>query len=187
MQPWDFVLVRSPERKAEIYELFRRANEQAARRWRGSPGKVRRAQAAGHPGRPLSVCVTCDTRRGGPHVLGRDTIRETDVYSTCLAVQNFWLAARAEGIGVGWVSIVDNQELAAALGLPEGVIPVAFLCVGYPVEFPEAPLLEATGWRNRIGLADLVHFDGWGEKLPAMLPCPLPIRQATLGPARSLT
>jgi nicotinate-nucleotide--dimethylbenzimidazole phosphoribosyltransferase len=163
MQPWDFVVVRAPERKAEVYELFRRANERAATRFAGD----RRATYAalklqGILDAPLSVCVTCDTRRGGPHVLGRDTIRETDVYSTCLAVQNFWLAARAEGVGVGWVSIVDNAELAAALHLPAGVIPVAFLCVGYPVEFPDAPLLEATGWRGRMALAELVHFDGWG-------------------------
>jgi nicotinate-nucleotide--dimethylbenzimidazole phosphoribosyltransferase len=174
MQPWDFVLVRSPERKAEIYELFRRANEQAALRWEGDRrAKYAALKLQGVLDAPLSICVTCDTRRGGPHVLGRDTIRETDVYSTCLAVQNFWLAARAEGIGVGWVSIVDNQQLAAALGLPEGVIPVAFLCVGYPVEFPETPLLESTGWRGRIGLADLVHFDGWGEKGTGDPPMPV--------------
>jgi 5,6-dimethylbenzimidazole synthase len=114
MQPWDFVVVRAPERKAEVYELFRRATYAALK-------------LQGILDAPLSVCVTCDTCRGGPHVLGRDTIRETDVYSTCLAVQNFWLAARA--VGVGWVSIVDNAELAAALHLPAGVIPVAFLWV----------------------------------------------------------
>lgn len=162
MQPWDFVLIRSAERKAEIYELFRRANERAESRYAGDRrSKYAALKLQGILDAPLSVCVTCDTRRGGPDVLGRDTIRETDVYSTCLAVQNFWLAARAEGIGVGWVSIVDNQELAAALGLPEGVIPVAYLCVGYPVAFPESPLLEATGWRDRLDLAHLVHFEGW--------------------------
>ncbi len=163
MQPWDFVLVRSTERRAEIYELFRRANDRAATRWEGD----RRARYAalklqGILDAPLSVCITCDTLRGGPHVLGRDTIRETDVYSTCLAVQNFWLAARAEGVGVGWVSIVDPAELAACLALPDGVIPIAFLCVGYPVEFPDTPLLEATGWRERDALAEHLHFDGWG-------------------------
>ena len=163
MQPWDFVLVRSATRRAEVYELFRRANERAATRWEGDRrSKYGALKLQGILDAPLSVCVTCDTRRGGPHVLGRDTIRETDVYSTCLAVQNFWLAARAEGVGVGWVSIVDPQELSACLSLPEGVIPVAFLCVGYPVEFPEAPLLEATGWRDRMALREVIHFDGWG-------------------------
>ncbi|MDB4949913.1 MAG: cob(II)yrinic acid a,c-diamide reductase [Gemmatimonadetes bacterium] len=162
MQPWDFVVVRSAAQKARVYDVFRRANDRAATRWRGN----RRARYAalklqGILDAPLAVCVTCDTGRGGPHVLGRDTIRETDVYSTCLAVQNLWLAARAEGVGVGWVSIVDNAELAAALRLPDGVLPVAYLCVGYPVHFPDTPMLEATGWRARTDLADLVHFDDW--------------------------
>ena len=163
MQPWDFVVVRSPGLRATVYDVFRRANEQAALRFEGDRRSTYLAlKLQGILDAPLSICVTCDTRRGGPHVLGRDTIRETDVYSTCLAVQNLWLAARAEGVGVGWVSIVDNAELSAALGLPDGVIPVAFLCVGYPVEFPETPMLEATGWRGRLELAELVHFDGWG-------------------------
>ncbi|HEX2189616.1 MAG TPA: nicotinate-nucleotide--dimethylbenzimidazole phosphoribosyltransferase, partial [Longimicrobiaceae bacterium] len=196
MQPWDFVVVRSPERKAGVYELFRRANERAATRWEGD----RRARYAalklqGILDAPLCVCVTCDTRRGGPHVLGRDTIRETDVYSTCLAVQNLWLAARAEGVGVGWVSIVDNAELSAALRLPAGVIPVAFLCVGYPVEFPETPMLEATGWRGRLPLAELVRFDDWegdgaGDPLQALLGGarrgPEPADGATADPPRTV-
>jgi nicotinate-nucleotide--dimethylbenzimidazole phosphoribosyltransferase len=163
MQPWDFVVVRAGETKAALYDVFRRANERAAGRFGGDRGaKYGALKLQGILDAPLGVCVTCDTRRGGPHVLGRDSIRETDVYSTCLAVQNLWLAARAEGVGVGWVSIVDNRELAAALRLPGGVIPVAYLCVGYPVELPAAPMLEATGWRSRLDLASLVHFDGWG-------------------------
>lgn len=163
MQPWDFVVVRGGETKAALYEVFRRANDRAARRFDGDRGaKYAALKLQGILDAPLGICVTCDTRRGGPHVLGRDSIRETDVYSTCLAVQNLWLAARAEGVGVGWVSIVDNRELAATLRLPEGVVPVAYLCVGYPVELPDAPMLEATGWRARLDLASLVHFDGWG-------------------------
>jgi nicotinate-nucleotide--dimethylbenzimidazole phosphoribosyltransferase len=188
MQPWDFVVVRSAERRGRIYELFRRANDRAALRWEGDrAGKYLALKLQGVLDAPLGICVTCDTRRGGPHVLGRDSIRETDVYSTCLAVQNLWLAARAEGVGVGWVSIVDNDELAAELGLPEGVIPVAFLCVGYPVEFPATPMLEATGWRGREELGRLVHFDGWGgagedDPLRALLsaePAPPPAAPAT--------
>lgn len=178
MQPWDFVVVRSEERRARIYDLFRRANDRAARHWRGDRAeKYLALKLQGVLDAPLGICVTCDTRRGGPHVLGRDSIRETDVYSTCLAVQNLWLAARAEGVGVGWVSIVDNDELAAGLDLPEGVIPVAFLCVGYPVEWAATPMLEATGWRDREELGRLVHFDGWGgagegDPLRALLASP---------------
>ncbi len=165
MQPWDFILVRSPERKAEVYELFRRATERAAARY----GDDRRAaygalKLQGILDAPLSVCVTCDTARGGPHVLGRDSIPEMDRYSTCLAVQNLWLAARAEGVGVGWVSIVDNVDLARALSLPPHVVPVAFLCVGYPVEFAPSPMLEATGWRGRLPLDALIHEERWGPR-----------------------
>ncbi|GJG86161.1 hypothetical protein tb265_13420 [Gemmatimonadetes bacterium T265] len=164
MQPWDFVLVRSAARKAELYRLFREATARAAARYaddrRAAYGALK---LQGILDAPLSVCVTCDTARGGPHVLGRDSIPETDRYSTCLAVQNLWLAARAEGVGVGWVSIVDNAELARALGLPAHVVPVAFLCVGYPVEFAPTPMLEATGWRRRLPLDALVHEERWDD------------------------
>lgn len=184
MQPWDFILVRSAERKAAVYELFRRANDRAATRFADDRRTTYLAlKLQGVLEAPLSICVTCDTRRGGPHVLGRDTIRETDVYSTCLAVQNLWLAARAEGVGVGWVSIVENVELSALLGLPEGVVPVAFLCVGYPVEFATTPMLAASGWAARLPLGDLLHEDTWGTRAPALTPGDPPA--ATVERARS--
>ena len=163
MQPWDFILLRSPERRAQVYELFRRANERAAAHYQDDrAAKYAALKLQGILDAPLGICVTCDRIRGGPYVLGRDTMPEMDLFSTCLAVQNLWLAARAEGVGVGWVSIVDNAELAALLRMPEGVVPVAYLCVGYPVEFPTAPMLEVTGWRHRLALAPLVHEDEWG-------------------------
>src|SRR5260370_28917 len=97
---------------------------------------------------PLNLCVTCDPTRGGPHVLGRSAMRETDVYSTCCAVENFWLAARAEGIGVGWVSIVQPDELRRILEIPEPVIAVAYLCVGYVSDFSDTPDPARPGWRH---------------------------------------
>jgi 5,6-dimethylbenzimidazole synthase len=90
-------------------------------------------------------------------------MRETDVYSTCCAVQNFWLAARAEGIGVGWVSIVQPDELKRLLEIPKPVIAVAYLCVGYVSDFSDAPDLERAGWRHRLTLAELVFEDRWGR------------------------
>ena len=113
---------------------------------------------------PLNVCVTCDPTRNGPHVLGRNTIRETDVYSTCCAIQNLWLAARAEGIGVGWVSILDPAELRALLRIPSHVIIVAYLCLGYVSEFLPRPQLETVGWLPRLPVEDLIYDDYWGEK-----------------------
>jgi 5,6-dimethylbenzimidazole synthase len=99
--------------------------------------------------------------RSGPHGLGRNSVVDTDVYSTCCAVQNLWLAARAEGVGVGWVSIVDNEALRAILNIPAGVLPVAYLCLGYPREFLDEPELQRRGWAHRLSLDDLVFENRW--------------------------
>jgi 5,6-dimethylbenzimidazole synthase len=114
---------------------------------------------------PMNLCITCDRSRGGPHVLGRNTILETDLFSVCLAVQNLWLAARAEGIGVGWVSILDQGQLIDTLRLPPEVYPVAYLCLGYVSEFPSRPELEIEGWRSRLPLHELVHGNVWDQPL----------------------
>jgi len=112
----------------------------------------------------LNLCVTCDRTRGGPHVLGRSTILETDLYNTCCAIQNLWLASRTEGIGVGWVSILDPKQLSTILELPHHVLPVAYLCMGYIREFPDGPELQRTGWRQRIPLSELIHLNRWGAR-----------------------
>ncbi len=91
-----------------------------------------------------------------------------DLYSTVCAVQNLWLAARAEGIGVGWVSILDPGGLKRVLGIPEGIVPVAYLCVGHVSEFASRPDLETRGWAKRLPLAELVMsetFAGGGEEV----------------------
>jgi 5,6-dimethylbenzimidazole synthase len=115
---------------------------------------------------PLNLCITCDRTRGGPHILGRNTIIETDLFSVCLAVQNLWLAARAENLGVGWVSILDPVELAQLLSLPAHVHPVAYLCLGYVREFLPEPELQQKGWRARVPLETLVHHNRWGTAMP---------------------
>jgi 5,6-dimethylbenzimidazole synthase len=111
----------------------------------------------------VNVCVTCDRKRGGPHVLGRNTVLDADLFSTCLAVENLWLAARVEGLGVGWVSILDPTELSRLLGLPAHVVPLAYLCLGYVTEFLAAPELQAVGWRDRLPVAGLIHANRWGQ------------------------
>ena len=93
----------------------------------------------------------------------------TDVYSTCCAIQNLWLAARAEGLGVGWVSIFSNQRLKKILGIPAGILPVAYLCIGYPVEFLKEPELQKVGWASRLPLEELIFSDRWGRKEPKAL------------------
>ena len=110
---------------------------------------------------PLGLCITCDRGRAGKLVLGRTHQREMDIYSAVCAVQNLWLAARAEGIGLGWVSILRHEDLRAALAIPETILPIAYLCLGYASEFLPAPELETAGWRKRLPLRDLVWFDHW--------------------------
>lgn len=95
-------------------------------------------------------------------MLGRNTIKEMNVFSTCCAIQNLWLAARAEGLGVGWVSIMANKLLKNMLKIPEHVTPIAYLCMGYVTEFKKKPMLETIGWRSRISLEKLMSWNRWG-------------------------
>ena len=94
-------------------------------------------------------------------MLGRDTIPETDVFSACCAVQNLWLAARAEGLGIGWVSILSVPDLKRVLKIPDHIIPVAYLCVGHTDQFFEKPALETVGWGKRLNLDDLIFYNTW--------------------------
>ncbi|HLW04053.1 MAG TPA: 5,6-dimethylbenzimidazole synthase [Azoarcus sp.] len=166
MQPWDFILITDAALRQRVKEGFERENARAAERFGGDRGALyRRLKLEGIQESPLNLCITCDRKRAGPHVLGRNTMLDTDLFSACLAVQNLWLAARAEGVGVGWVSILDADELADLLGLPDGVVPLAYLCLGYVDEFLDEPELARAGWRQRLPLNELVHRDQWGTRL----------------------
>ena len=163
-QPWDFVLVREFARRARIRESFLRCREREAARF--SP--ERRAhylsyRLEGILESSLNVCVTVDLRPGDEPVLGTTAQPESLRSSVSCAIQNLWLAARVEGVGVGWVSIVEPPVLKAELGLPDGVEPVGYLCVGYPTEFRDRPLLEETGWRPRRALSEAVHHERWTD------------------------
>jgi len=167
MQPWSFIVIRSENMKRQVKSIFEEANEAAGKVFEGEKRQLySRLKLEGIVESPLNLCFTCDSTRGGPHVLGRHTIPETDVYSTVCAVQTFWLAARAEGIGVGWVSIFEPTKLREVLGIPSHVIPVAYLCVGYVSEFASRPDLESAGWRERLPLEELICYERWGQKTP---------------------
>ncbi|MDN6319639.1 MAG: 5,6-dimethylbenzimidazole synthase [Marinobacter sp.] len=166
MQPWDFILIDSAEVRQQVLASFNEENAKAADNYTGERQQTYRSlKLQGITESPMNLCITCDRSRGGTHVLGRNSIVEMDLFSTCLAVQNLWLAARAEGIGVGWVSIIDQGELAKILNLPDNVYPLAYLCLGYVSEFADQPELEAKGWRSRLPLEELVHSNGWGAPL----------------------
>ncbi|MEI8393225.1 MAG: 5,6-dimethylbenzimidazole synthase [Rhodospirillaceae bacterium] len=162
MQPWSFILVTDPAVKAGIHRDFTAANAEAATLFEGERQEVyRRLKLEGIRDAPINLCVTCDRDRAGPVVLGRTHSPEMDLYSTVCAVQNLWLAARAEGLGVGWVSILHPPRLQALLGIPERVVPIAYLCLGRVSHFCDRPDLEVAGWRPRLPLDSLIHFDRW--------------------------
>ena len=165
MQPWDFILIEDLATRQRVLETFLQERDRAANLYEASRRELFLSlKLEGILESALNLCITCDRTRGGPHVLGRSTILETDLYSTCCAIQNLWLASRAEGIGVGWVSILDPRQLATILGLPDHVVPVAYLCMGYVREFPDGPELQRAGWRQRIPLSELVHLNNWENR-----------------------
>ncbi|NGZ09515.1 MAG: 5,6-dimethylbenzimidazole synthase [Nitrospira sp. LK70] len=164
MQPWDFVVVRDRTIKSAVKKLFQQANAEAATRYQGKRAALyRNLKLEGIEEAPINIGVTCSRQRGGPHVLGRSMVRDTDLYSTCCAIQNLWLAARAEGIGVGWVSILDHSALKRLLRVPNSVKVLAYLCLGYVSNFATRPDLERAGWRERIPLDHLIHYESWGR------------------------
>ncbi|MCI0428197.1 MAG: 5,6-dimethylbenzimidazole synthase [Nitrospiraceae bacterium] len=164
MQPWDFVVIRNNAMKRKVKALFHAVNGKAATRYKGARSDLYRSlKLEGIEEAPVNIGVTCSRHRGGRHVLGRSTVRDTDLYSTCCAIQNLWLAARAEGIGVGWVSILDHGALKQVLGIPRPVKVLAYLCLGYVSDFATHPDLETAGWRARIPVDQLIHYESWGN------------------------
>jgi 5,6-dimethylbenzimidazole synthase len=167
MQPWNFLVLRSLETRRKVQALFETANAEAAAMFPPEKRALYRSlKLEGIVDAPLNLCITCDPDRAGPVVLGRTHDKAMDAYSTVCAVQNIWLAARAEGVGVGWVSILDGVKLKEILDIPQRVTPVAYLCLGYVQEAYTRPELEVKGWRSRLPPEDVVRFEGWGRSLP---------------------
>jgi 5,6-dimethylbenzimidazole synthase len=164
MQPWNFLVVRSQETKQKVQAAFAEAHAEAAEMFDGEQRAIYKTlKLEGILESPIGICITCDRERTGPVVVGRTHMKTMDLYSSVCAVQNLWLAARAEGLGVGWVSIFNQAALQAALGIPKGITPIAYLCVGYVSHFYAKPELETAGWLPRLPIEDLVYFDQWGQ------------------------
>jgi 5,6-dimethylbenzimidazole synthase len=159
-QPWDFILVGDRELRRRF-----RAHVQDERAAFGAVLDAERAETfsrikiEGIMESSLGIVVTYDPERGSPAVLGRHTLADAGLYSTCLAIQNLWLAATAENLGVGWVSFYREPFLRELLGIPERVVPVAWLCVGPVTHLETVPDLERLGWRGRRPLAEAIHHD----------------------------
>ncbi len=162
MQPWDFIVVRDAAIKRKVRDAFQAANLEAAGMFEGERQRTYRTlKLEGIVEAPIGICVTCDRSRSGPVVIGRTHQPEMDLYSAVCCVQNLWLAARAENLGVGWVSIVRHEDMRDILGIPPSIQPIAYLCVGHVSHFFQQPELETAGWLPRMPLTDAVWIDQW--------------------------
>ena len=164
-QPWNFILIKDISTKKKIKESFEiEKNRSSQLVEEPKRTKYLSFKLEGILESPVNLCVTYDPSKFGPFVIGRSSIPEAGLYSVCCAIENLWLSARTEGVGLGWVSILSNDTLKDVLGLPEHVVPIAYLCLGYVDEFAEKPDLEKAGWLPRLELKDVVFFEKWGNK-----------------------
>ena len=165
-QPWDFVLVRDPATLAAFRDHVVRERDVFAATLTGERAETfGRLRIEGIRESGLGIVVGYDPTRGGPNVLGRHAIADAGLYSTVCAIQNLWLAATQEGLGVGWVSFYREDFLRDLVGFPEHVRPVAWLCVGTIGDLPDVPDLERYGWRHRSPLATVLHGERYGAPL----------------------
>jgi 5,6-dimethylbenzimidazole synthase len=173
MQPWRFIVVRDIGVRQTIHQIFLDANQQALAGYAGERQQnYASLKLEGILEAPQNLCIVCDSQSSQGHELGRRTVPETAIYSAVCAVQNLWLAARAEGIGVGWVSILEPNELRHALKIPGHITPVAYLCLGYVEAFATEPDLERAGWEKRTPLRNVLAFDQYDSKWDAKGPTP---------------
>lgn len=159
-QPWDFVLVDSSETRQAFQAHVAHERSVFAATLEGERAETfARIKVEGILESTLGVVVTYDETRGGPAVLGRHAIKDAGLYSSCLAIENLWLAATAEGLGVGWVSFYREEFLQDLLGIPRGIRPIAWLCLGPVTRLQEAPDLERFGWRHKRPLEEAIHWN----------------------------
>jgi 5,6-dimethylbenzimidazole synthase len=165
MQPWNFILIRDSAVRGAVHKAFMRGAEAEARLIEPERRTLyQNLKLEGILKAPLNICVTCDRARNGATGLGRTQQPNMDLLSVACAVQNLWLAARVEGVGVGWVSIMQDSELRDILNIPEEIAVVAYLCVGFVERAYRRPELEVKRWASRIPLETLIFEDRWGQR-----------------------
>lgn len=165
MQPWSFIVISSQETKNSLAWAADKERRALAIHYEGGKeNKFLSLKVEGLKEAPYTICVTCDPTRGGSHVLGRNSIPETDILSTACAIQNMWLAAYAEGLAMGWVSFYKKNDIRDILEIPPHIEPVALLSIGYTDQYPDKPILELANWEKRRLMDDLIFEDKWGNK-----------------------
>jgi 5,6-dimethylbenzimidazole synthase len=165
-QPWNFILIKDKTIRGNIKQSFlteRLKSIDLLNDDRDRQQKYLELKLEGILESDINICVTYDHNRFGPFVIGRMTIDDAGIYSVCCAIQNLWLASRVEGIGVGWVSILNNSDLEDILNLPKNIKPIAYLCLGFVDEFNDSPDLEKKNWIKRLNLKDVIFFEKWNE------------------------
>lgn len=164
MQPWSFIVVSNSEIKERLAWAADKERRALAVHYEGEKeNKFLSLKVEGLKEAPYTICVTCDPTRGGSHVLGRNSIPETDILSTACAIQNMWLAACAEGLAMGWVSFYKKNDIRDILEIPPHVEPVALMSIGYTDQYPDKPILETANWEKRRSMDDLIFKDKWGQ------------------------
>ena len=165
MQPWRFVRVRDRAMRVRIHALVEAERLRTAQALGEREGEFMRLKVQGVLDAAEVLVLGMPPGRE-QHVFGRRTLPEMDVASAACAIQNLWLAARAEGLGMGWVSLFEPQALAALLGMPEGSRPLAVLCLGPVPAFYAEPMLQQEKWAQRAALADMLFDETWGQPAP---------------------
>lgn len=166
MQPWRFVRITDAALRVKIHDLVEEERQRTAIELGERQDEFMRLKVQGvlECGE-LLVAALCESRER--YVFGRRTLPEMDLASVACAIQNLWLAARAEGLGMGWVSLFEPVALAQTLSMPAGAVPVAVLCIGHVEAFYPAPMLELTGWAQARPLEELVFDNCWSSRQTA--------------------
>jgi 5,6-dimethylbenzimidazole synthase len=162
MQPWRFIRIRDAALRTRLHAAVERERVLTARALGEREDAFMRLKVEGLLDAAELLAVTLADGRE-QHVFGRRTLPQMDLASAACAIQNLWLAARAEGLGMGWVSLFDPAEVAALLGLPAGAEPIALLCLGPVHGFYEEPMLQRERWARRAPLSSLVFDEAWGR------------------------
>ena len=162
MQPWRFIRISDASLRASIHRLVEEERIHTAHALDEREDEFMRLKVEGvRECGELLVAALMDRRE--EYIFGRRTLPEMDLASVACAIQNMWLAARAEGIGMGWVSLFDPEQLRLLLGMPAGAKPIAILCLGHVEAFYPKPMLELEGWAVRRSLQDLVYENAWRD------------------------
>lgn len=164
MQPWNFIIISTDKVKERLAWAADKERRALAIHYEDTrQNEFLNLKIEGIKQAPITICVTCDPTRGGSHVLGRNSIPETDIMSVACAIQNMWLAACAEGLAMGWVSFYKKNDVRDILGIPPHIDPVALLSIGFTENYPEKPILETANWEKRRSLNNLIFSETWGH------------------------